>query len=131
MNPPVVVWPPPYLLSKCRYFLMFPNPEKCHFKLPAAQLPSPCFTDPITPVTSSPSSQTSVSMLTASALLWRCCKFCPVGLQQFCCCLSFRLCAPKNGTIRVCSPIKPGVDSTPSSKSISDEDSESDAFFIC
>lgn len=78
-----------------------------------------------------PSSQTSVSILTARALLWRCCKFCPLGLQQFGCCLSVKLCAPKNGTIRAWSPIKPGVDSTPSSKSISDEDSESDAFFKC
>lgn len=82
-----------------------------------------------------PSSQTSVSILTASALLWRCCKFCPPDgcLQQLICCFSAIGCTPKNGASRTCEPPnKPGVDSTPSSRSIiSDEDSESDDFFKC
>lgn len=86
-----------------------------------------------------PSSQTSVSILTASALLCRCSVLWPfVGcLKQLlcccCCCIGFSIVAVKNGTNRTCeSPMRPGVVSTPSSKSIiSDDDSDSDDFFKC
>lgn len=81
-----------------------------------------------------PSSQTSVSILTANALLCRCCKFCPPGgcLKQLTCCFSVIGWTPKNGVRRTWEPNKPGVESTPSSKSIiSDEDSDRDDFFKC
>jgi len=138
-----------------------------------------------------PSSQTSVSILTARALLclivrpllplplvaaaalafivWDCCCCvcccCCCCLKPFCCCcccwyscvcvsccsgccscLSIDIdiedatgcccCwAPKNGATALrpgCVSVNPGVDSTPSSKSIiSDEDSDNDDFFMC
>lgn len=86
-----------------------------------------------------PSSQTSVSILTASALLCRWSVLGPfVGcLKQlfWCCwcCIGFSMVAAKNGTNRTCeSPMRPGVVSTASSRSIiSDDDSDSDDFFKC
>lgn len=86
-----------------------------------------------------PSSQTSVSILTANALLCRCSVLWPfVGcLKQLfcgcCCSIGFSIVDAKNGTSRTCeSPMRPGVVSTASSRSIiSDDDSDSDDFFKC
>lgn len=88
---------------------------------------------------SSPSSQTSVSILAASAALgrfWEVCEFVDDCLQQLIGCmdrsLAFTL-ATKNGASRICgSTNKFGVVSTTSSKSIiSDDESDNDDFFKC
>lgn len=105
----------------------------------------------------SPSSQTSVSILTAIALLclscrlfvllrpfWPscCCCSCPCWSPCCCCCCSWSCsccfsndcCVLRNGTMwRPVWSVRPGVvASMPSSKSImSDDDSESEDFFKC
>lgn len=101
-----------HALSNCPNPL--PRPYKIHTKLSSKR-----------PVFFLPSSQTSVSMLTANALLCRCCSVwppddCLAQIVGFC----FSIVPIWYGL--------PCDDSTPSSRSImSDEDSESDDFFRC